>query len=599
MSFLIKATHNIRNAYKPGLRCLSSGLCNTSLYNNHNNGQQKQQYRYASGNAKPAKNQTAVYTLFTLGGITLGYLFFDNLEKLKLAAMQKSNKTEKTAAATTIQTQNSNQNAGDDDEETYKQWHSTERKDLPTFKLEDVQKHNSLEKGIWVTYGIGVYDITDFIPKHPGSDKIMLGAGSAIDPFWAIYQQHNTKEILTLLESYRIGNISPEDEVSTEDMGSPWAHEPKRHPLLKPASERPFNAEPPLTILADNFYTPNEFFYVRNHLPVPVIDVKTYELEVEVETDKAGANKNQKVLSFDDIKALPKHSVTAAIMCGGNRRSEMTEVKSVKGLSWGAGAVGNAKWSGARLRDVLLAMGVQPNENLHVILEGADLDPTSNPYGASIPLSKALDERGDVILAYEMNDKPLNRDHGYPIRVIVPGTVGARNVKWLTRIVVADHESNSHWQQNDYKGFSPSTDWDTVDFTKSPAIQAMPVTSAICTPLPGEKVKVTADGFVEVRGYAWSGGGRRIVRVDLTADKGKSWHVAALEQENEPDGRHYGWSLWTARIPVDAKLKGQEVEIWSKAVDSAYNVQPESFANIWNLRGVLSNAYHRVKVLLN
>uniref|UniRef100_A0A1L8EIL4 sulfite oxidase n=1 Tax=Haematobia irritans TaxID=7368 RepID=A0A1L8EIL4_HAEIR len=589
MSFLIKAAHSLRPSYTPGLRCIAAGAQELQIKNSwqfNTNGQQHQQYRYFSGNAnKPAKNSTTMYTLFTLGCITMGYFVFDNMEKLKRQAVVK--------AAAKVETKIDSTNA------KYKLWHSTERKDLPTFKLDEIQKHNSLENGVWITYGIGVYDITKFIPKHPGSDKIMLGAGSAIDPFWAIYQQHNTEEILTMLEKYRIGNISPEDEVAVDDMGSPWAHEPKRHPLLRPTSERPFNAEPPITILADNFYTPNEFFYVRNHLPVPVIDEKNYELEVEIETKKAGAKKTHKVLTLADIKALPKHNVTAAVMCGGNRRSEMTNVKSVKGLSWGAGAVGNAKWSGARLRDVLLAMGVKPNEELHVILEGADLDPTSNPYGASIPLSKAMDERGDVLLAYEMNDKPLNRDHGFPIRVIVPGTVGARNVKWLTRIAVADHESNSHWQQNDYKGFSPSTDWDTVDFTKSPAIQAMPVTSAICTPSAGEKVKVSKDGFVEVRGYAWSGGGRRIVRVDITADKGKNWYVATLEQENEPDGRHYGWSLWTARIPVDAKHKGKEVEIWSKAVDSAYNVQPESFENIWNLRGVLSNAYHRVKILLN
>lgn len=269
------------------------------------------------------------------------------------------------------------------------------------------------------------------------------------------------------------------------------------------------------------------------------------------------------------------------------------------GLSWDAGAVGNAKWTGASLRDILLAMGVKPNEKLHVIFEGADLDPTSSPYGASIPLTKALDERGDVILAYEMNGKPLNRDHGYPLRVIVPGTVGARNVKWLTRIEVSDSESSSHWQQNDYKGFSPSTDWDSVDFTKSPAIQSMPVTSAICKPAAGEKIKASQDGFIDVCGYAWSGGGRRIVRVDLTIDKGKNWHVADLEQEDEPDGRHYGWSLWKIRIPVHAEVAGNEVEIWAKAVDSAYNVQPESFENIWNLRGVLSNAYHRIKVTVH
>lgn len=470
----------------------------------------------------------------------------------------------------------------------HEKWHTLRRTDLPTYKQEDIQKHDTLEKGIWVTYGIGVYDITDFVPKHPGSDKIMLGAGSAIDPFWHIYQQHNNKEILTLLESFRIGNLDKADEVSTDDMGSPWANEPSRHPLLKAASEKPFNAEPPISLLAENFLTPNEFFYVRNHLPVPVIDPETFELDVEVEESE-----QTKTFALDEIKKLPKFTVTAAVMCGGNRRSEMTEVKPVKGLSWSAGAVGNAKWSGARLRDVLLAMGLKSDEKRHVIFEGCDLDPTSHPYGASIPLSKAMDERGDVILAYEMNGETLSRDHGFPLRVIVPGTVGARNVKWLCRIIVSKNESSSHWQQNDYKGFSPSTDWDTVDFTKSPAIQAMPVTSAICTPVHGQKVQLE-DGCVNVKGYAWSGGGRRIVRVDLTVDAGETWYVADLEQEDLPDGRHYGWTLWSAKLPVPAGC--ENIEIWSKAVDSAYNTQPESFKNTWNLRGVLSNAYHRIKV---
>lgn len=84
----------------------------------------------------------------------------------------------------------------------------------------------------------------------------MLGAGSAIDPFWHIYQQHNTEQVLKLLETFRIGNLSPEDDVGTSDLGSPWAAEPKRHPILKPASERPFNAEPPVSILVENFITP-------------------------------------------------------------------------------------------------------------------------------------------------------------------------------------------------------------------------------------------------------------------------------------------------------------------------------------------------------
>lgn len=229
------------------------------------------------------------------------------------------------------------------------------------------------------------------------------------------------------------------------------------------------------------------------------------------------------------------------------------------------------------------------------------MDPMSTHYAASIPLVKAMDPRGDVILAYEMNGEPLTRDHGYPVRVICPGIVGARNVKWLGRIIVSKSESDSHWQQNDYKGFSPSTDWDTVDFTKSPAIQNMPVTSAICYPSPNDIITVNENGCITVKGYAWSGGGNKIVRVDLTADGGKTWHVAKLkhgvtdeDDQSNLNGRNWAWSLWTAEIPIPKNTKN--IEIWSKAIDSNYNVQPESFDNIWNLRGVLSNAYNRIKL---
>ncbi|XP_016966970.1 sulfite oxidase, mitochondrial [Drosophila biarmipes] len=536
-------------------------------------GEREQQQQHSKWTAPSSRAEQMLYAGFWVGGLTLGYYWLTHRNNHVLLEEQKASDEEEQEALARL-------------------WHVTLRKELPTYKADQVEQHNCPEKGIWVTYGLGVYDVTDFAENHPGGDKILMAAGSAIDPFWAIYQQHNTLEVLELLEGFRIGNLEGELVASVDDeLGSPWSQEPQRHALLKPASKRPFNAEPPIGLLAEQFYTPNDLFYVRNHLPVPVISPEDYELEIE-------GGKKKKTLNLEGIKALPKHSVTAAIMCGGNRRSEMTKVKAVKGLSWGAGAVGNAKWSGVRLCDVLQQLGVEPDETKHVIFEGADVDPTSHPYGASIPLAKALDPRGDVILAYEMNDEPLSRDHGYPIRVIVPGTVGARNVKWLTRIVVADRESDSHWQQNDYKGFSPSTDWDTVDFSKSEAIQAMPVTSAICTPQPGSRVKIDDDeGHIAVKGYAWSGGGRKIVRVDLSNDEGLSWHVAELEQEDIPDGRHYGWSLWSARLPVsEAQRKAGDVEIWAKAVDSAYNVQPEKFEHIWNLRGVLANAYHKVKV---
>uniref|UniRef100_A0A182NC90 sulfite oxidase n=1 Tax=Anopheles dirus TaxID=7168 RepID=A0A182NC90_9DIPT len=470
--------------------------------------------------------------------------------------------------------------------------HDTVRKDLPEYTMDEIVKHNAPSAGIWVTYGVGVYDITSFVPKHPGSDKVMLAAGGAIDPFWHIFQQHNTKEVLSLLETYRIGNLRADDVVGTKDLHDPWSGEPKRHPILKAATQKPFNAEPPASVLVDSFLTPNEFFYVRNHLPVPEVELKSYELDME--NEKTGKSKT---IRFGDLLKYPKHTVTATIMCGGNRRSEMMDIKPIKGLPWGASAVGNAAWSGARLCDVLRDMGVREgDEEGHVQFEGLDTDPTSTPYGASIPLAKAMDPRGDVILAYEMNGQPLNRDHGFPVRVIVPGVVGSRNVKWLGKIIVSRSESSSHWQQNDYKSFSPSTDWDTVDFKTAPAIQNMPITSAICTPASGETV-TARDGYVTVKGYAWSGGGSEIVRVDLSADGEKTWIVAKLDETEQGTGpgRHWSWSLWSAQIPVPSGQKGS-IEIVAKAVDSNYNTQPESFANIWNLRGVVGNAYSRVKL---
>lgn len=129
-------------------------------------------------------------------------------------------------------------------------------------------------------------------------------------------------------------------------------------------------------------------------------------------------------------------------------------MKKVKGLDWGPCAIGNATWSGARLVDVLHQTGWDLSDPRieHVVMEGMDVDPTGTPYGASVPAHKALNPMGDVLLAYEMNGQPLPKDHGFPVRAVVPGVVGARNVKWLGRIQLSSSESNSHWQQNDYKG---------------------------------------------------------------------------------------------------------------------------------------------------
>lgn len=132
------------------------------------------------------------------------------------------------------------------------------RKDMKTYTLEEVGKHDRKENGIWVTFGQGVYDITEFVDKHPGGpSKILMAAGGSIDPFWTIFANHNTPEILSLLESMRIGNISEEDAKSNKnDLYDPYANEPTRHKALKINGNKPFCAEPPPSLLIESFLTP-------------------------------------------------------------------------------------------------------------------------------------------------------------------------------------------------------------------------------------------------------------------------------------------------------------------------------------------------------
>uniref|UniRef100_A0A8C4QS89 Sulfite oxidase n=1 Tax=Eptatretus burgeri TaxID=7764 RepID=A0A8C4QS89_EPTBU len=475
-------------------------------------------------------------------------------------------------------------------------------KDLPSFTCKEIAQHCTFEQRIWVTYKGCVYDITDFVDLHPGGDKILMAAGGPLEPFWEMYAVHSNPEVLCILKKYHIGYLDVDEAAMSSGVSSdPYACDPPRHPVLIVNSSKPFNAETPAEILTASYFTPNAFFYKRNHLPVPDIDPEAYRLEVRGEGIPTPV-----FLSLEELKKkFPKQEVVATLQCAGNRRKEMTHVRPVKGLNWNIGALGNARWGGVWLRDVLLYAGFQEDDTQvkHVQFEGRDQDVTGSAYGSSIPLHKAVAEKNDVLLAYEMNGDELPRDHGFPIRVVVPGVVGARSVKWLHRIVLSREESRSHWQRNDYKGFSPSVDWTNVDFSKAPAIQELPVQSAITEPAEGAQV-LADDGDLVVRGYAWSGGGREVVRVDVSLDGGCTWNVAQLEppyvseddrnaQQTE-EGRAWAWKLWTLQAPLPAE--GGKLEIVCKAVDSSYNVQPESFEPIWNLRGVLSNAWHHVHI---
>jgi len=308
-------------------------------------------------------------------------------------------------------------------------------------------------------------------------------------------------------------------------------------------TQKPFNAETPLDLLVDNMITPNEIFYVRNHLPVPEVDINSYTLNI------GGEGLDAKSLTLDDLKTKFKiHKVTSTVQCAGNRRREFNKIKTVRGLEWDAGAIGTAEWTGVMLRDVLQYIGFdEDNSNFeHVHFVGMDGDKEKS-YGASIPIHKAIDKHGDVLLAFEMNGKELPRDHGYPLRVIVPGVVGARNVKWLKSILLSKVESPSHWQQNDYKGFCPSVDWNNVDFSKSFAIQEPPVQSSICSHKDGQKI---SGDTITLKGYSWSGGGAAIIRVDLSIDGGKNWFTAELQKPNQKFHKTWAWTLWSADVKI-------------------------------------------------
>jgi sulfite oxidase len=269
---------------------------------------------------------------------------------------------------------------------------------------------------------------------------------------------------------------------------------------------------------------------------------------------------------------------------------------------WACGAIGNAVWTGVRLRDVLLYAGLKLDEDGmpidgqvgHVCFEGHDVDIAGEAYASSIPITKALLPRGDVILAFEMNGKEINRDHGYPLRVIIPGIIGGRSIKWLTKISTSPIESQGFFQQKDYKSFSPSVDPNKVDFSSAPAMQEFPIQSGITSHDNGATIS-GEDGFIVLKGFAWSGGGRKIIRVDISTDGGATWQNAELNEDalKQESGRAWAWTPWT--LVVDSpKNHGGKLELVCKAVDEAYNSQPERPDAIWNPRGLFNNSWHKV-----
>lgn len=356
----------------------------------------------------------------------------------------------------------------------------------------------------------------------------------------------------------------------------------KKHPLFITRQAEPLNGGTPAHLLAESFVTPVDRFFVRSHAPTPTIDAQSFRLEV------AGLVESPLSLSLDQLRnEFAAHRMPVTLQCAGNRREQFMRIEHVPGeVPWGNEAISNANWEGVLLRDVLDRARIQaPAKHVELIgidrvVKGAD----TFAFGGSIPIERA--RRDDVQLAWSMNDAPLPPIHGYPLRAIVPGYIGARSVKWLGRIELRETESDNFFQARAYRVFPPHVRAADADWSGVPALGATSVNSFITSPTSGARGRV---GEIEVRGIAIGAEGSRITRVELSTDDGATWRETTLVGESQPGT----WQFWTAR----ATLGVGHCHLVVRAFDELGNAQPPDARSIWNFKGYMNNAWDRAEIV--
>ncbi|HWT50462.1 MAG TPA: sulfite oxidase, partial [Mycobacterium sp.] len=277
-----------------------------------------------------------------------------------------------------------------------------------------------------------------------------------------------------------------------------------------------------------------------------------------------------------------QHAVVATLACAGNRRAEMLRVRPIPGKEpWAHGAISTAEWRGVRLADVLAATGVHQGDELHVAFDAPDVAEEARPaqpYGSSIPLSKAMSH--EVLLAWQMNSEPLPRAHGGPVRVVVPGYIGARSVKWVTAVTVQPDPSANYFQSHDYRILPSDADTDTVAAGEGISLSSLALNCDILDPTDDDHV---LRGQLTVRGYGIAGEGRSVERVDVSLDDGLTWRQADLHQAPSK----WSWRPWSLTVDVAPG----PLRITARAWDDTGALQPESAASLWNPRGYGNNAW--------
>ena len=333
----------------------------------------------------------------------------------------------------------------------------------------------------------------------------------------------------------------------------------------------PLNCETPISALIGGTVMPNEHFYVRNHFPVPALNGARWRLSV------GGLVRRPLRLGLRDLVNLPARVQTVTLECAGNGRSFFTP--AVGGEQWVLGAVSTAEWTGVPLAEVLDRAGVKPTAQ-EVVFRAADGEPGKPSSGASrFERSLTLDEvrQSEVLLAYAMNGQPLPINHGYPLRVIVPGWYGVASVKWLTEIELVGNSFSGYFQTEKYV-----YEWEREGRIEREAVRQMRVRALITQPGAGEVVDI---GTLAIRGLAWSGVAP-IARVEISINE-EGWQPAQLFGQ----GSTHSWQRWELLTRVG---RPGRVALRAWATDHAGRTQPERPE--WNRLGYGNNAVQEVSI---
>lgn len=344
-------------------------------------------------------------------------------------------------------------------------------------------------------------------------------------------------------------------------------------------SLRPEDLETPVTLL-NSWLTPNDLFYVRHHSYAPEV---TAEAGSAWTVEVGGLVDKPLKITLAELKKLPRATVTVTLECAGNGRA--FHDPPVAGIQWEKGAVGTARWTGARLSDVLKLAGVAQSAK-YVLLDGADQPVGKMPdFQRNLPLEKAL--HPDTILAYEMNGETLPHLHGFPLRAVAPGWEGAYAVKWLNRVTLIEKEHDGFFVKTAYRypniRVAPGA---AVPPENMLPLTGLVVKSLINYPADGASFK---PGKVKIAGFAWAGD-VSIRRVEVSLDQGMTWVPARLGREKE----RYAWQSF--EYEFDIRTPGSYL-LMARATDERGQTQP--VAPHWNPSGYLWNVIDRVRINVN